>query len=519
MLYKETVSLTRSAGKEQTQLLIEGDIIVPDTKPDMRTLLRTRAEAQIERQEASSDRVVFFGKLTIKALYLAKGAEKPVHSLILTAPIEDFIQIEGVDRDMWTDVTAEIANIDYKMVNDRKVNYRAVINITVSAHAKISADVVVSVDDLAESHLKKSRHSVCRVIANREDRFQVKNDLPLPPGKPGIRNILQTDARISNKEVKVQGGRVSVSGELLIQTLYTGDDDGIAEFIEHETPFSGHIDAPGAKEGMQADVILSVADLNMTISADEDGEDRVFVADATISALLRVSSQSDIVILEDAYHINKDLNFARETLKFPRLIGRNKNQCPVKEIIQLDNECPELLQIHQVSGDLMVEAIKLFEDRLSVEGIINADILYIARDDETPLYNFKAVIPFKQTIEVKGAMSGMEATIEHAIDHIGFNMLSPREVEVRFLVCFTARVVDNRSVNVITDIEFTDMDKSVLDKMASITVYIVQNGDSAWSIAKKYNTGLDDLLEINELDSPEDITPGQKLLVLKKISA
>lgn len=519
MLLKEAVNLTSCVGREQSQLVLEGDIIVPDTRPDMRTLLRTRAACQLERHEASSDRVNFYGKLVIKALYLAKGAEKPVHSLTLTAPIEDFIQLDGVDRDMWTDVTAEIAHMEYKMVNDRKVNYRAVIDITASAHAKVSPDVVVSIEGLSESHLKKSRHSLCHIIANREDRFQVKNDLPLPPGKPGIRAILQSDARISNKEIKVQSGRVSVSGELLIQSLYCGDDDGIAEFVEHETSFSGYIDVPGAKESMQADVTLRIADLNVNIAADEDGEDRVFSADAAIAATVRVQSQTEITVLEDAYHINQELHFTRETVKFPRLICRNKNQCPIKEIIQLDDECPEILQIYQASGDLFVESIRLFEDRITVEGVIHADILYIARDDETPLYNHKAFIPYKQTIEVKGAAPGMEASIEHAIDHIGFNMLSPREVEIRYLVCFTARIVDNRATDVITHIEFTEMDKSVLDKMASITVYIVQSGDSAWSIAKKYNTSLDELLQVNDLDAPEAIAPGQKLLVLKKIAS
>jgi hypothetical protein len=212
------------------------------------------------------------------------------------------------------------------------------------------------------------------------------------------------------------------------------------------------------------------------------------------------------------------LLFTRETVKFPRQVCRNKNQCPIKEIIQLDDSCPEILQIYQAAGNLCVESIKLFEDRMTVEGVIHADILYIARNDDTPLFNHRSAIPFKQTIEVKGAMPGMEAFVEHSIDHIGFNMLSPKEVEVRYLVCFIVRIVDNRAVNIITDIQFTDMDKSVLDKMASITVYIVQQDDSAWSIAKKFNTSLDDLLEINELDSPEAVAAGQKLLVLKKIA-
>jgi len=518
MLLKEAISLTQCVGNEQAQLMIEGDIIVPDSKPDMRMLLRTDANAVIERTETAADRVGFSGKLLIRALYLAKGSEKPVHSLTLSSPIEDYIQIDGANRDMWADITAELAHVDYKMVNDRKVNYRAVLNVTANVTARNTHNVVVSVDGLSESHLRKSKHMIHVTVAKSNDVIDLKNELPLPPGKPSIAGILQCEARISNKEIKVQGGRVGISGELLVQTLYSGDDGGVSEFVEHAVPFAGFIDAPGAKEGMQADVTLNVADLSVSVGKDDDGEDRVISVDAQLAANLRLQSQAEIQLLEDAYHINKELRFTRETVQLPRQVCRNKNQCPIKEIITLDEDCPDILQIYKASGSLFVEGVKLFEDRMTVEGVIHADILYIARDDDKPLFNHRCQLPFKQVIEVKGAAPGMEAFVEHSIDHIGFNMLSGKEVEVRYLVCFTARVVDNRAVSVVTDIEFNDMDKSVLEKMPSVTVYIVQQDDSMWSIAKKFNTSMDDLLEINELESPDLVAAGQKLLVLKKVA-
>jgi hypothetical protein len=252
---------------------------------------------------------------------------------------------------------------------------------------------------------------------------------------------------------------------------------------------------------------------------DDDGEERVLCADVTITAIVKVHSQGEVVLLDDAYYINKDLRFTRESVKMPRMICRNKNQCPIKDIIQVDQNSPDMLQIFQVTGDLLIEGMKLFEDRITVEGIINANILYVAKNDDSPLYNYKAFLPFKQTIEAKGAMPHMEANVEHSIDHIGFNMLSSREVEVRYLVCFTAKVVDNNAVSVITDIQFDEMDKNVIDSMASVTIYVVQDDDSLWSIAKRFNTSLDDLIDINELESAESICPGQKLLVLKKVPA
>lgn len=43
--------------------------------------------------------------------------------------------------------------------------------------------------------------------------------------------------------------------------------------------------------------------------------------------------------------------------------------------------------------------------------------------------------------------------------------------------------------------------------------YIVQPGDTLWNIARRFNISLDKLLAINNLDNPNRIYPGQKLVL------
>ena len=49
-----------------------------------------------------------------------------------------------------------------------------------------------------------------------------------------------------------------------------------------------------------------------------------------------------------------------------------------------------------------------------------------------------------------------------------------------------------------------------------MTVYVVQGSDSLWKIAKRYNTPIDELMAINDIDNPGRLSAGQKLLILKK---
>jgi hypothetical protein len=517
-LVTEKILLDQQLGREKNQLLIEGDIIVPDVKPDMAVILQTDAKVRIERAEVSPERINFIGALDIQVLYLARGSEKPVHSMSASMPIDDFVNMDGVKKEMWVDVKAEVTNIDYKMLNDRKVTYRAVLDIVAEARCQTSFDVVVNIAGIPENQLLKGKLALNRCVENKSDRFIIKDKLSIPTGKPNIREILQCSAQVANKELRVGNGRVTINGELLVTTLYKGEgDSSLIEFTEHEIPFNGIVDISGSRDDMFADADLVIQDRYAQVRPDADGEDRLIELEAALGVRVKVQCQDAIEVLEDAYCINKTLAISKTPVRYPKLICRNKNQSPVKEIVQIEPQCPDILQIFMVKGRPFIDETKIIDDKVIVEGVIDADILYVAQSDDMPLYSFRSCVPFRQIIETKGAAPSMDVRIDVSIDHVGFNMLSGREIEMRFLLSFNTQVLQEKETNVITAVEFSEMDPDALDGMSSMTVYVVQPGDNLWTIAKKYNTSIDDLVSVNGLDSTNKIAPGLKLLVLKKI--
>ena len=516
-LIREKIILDQRAGHEKTQILLEGDIIVPDIKPDIAIILQTDAKVCIDRTEVSADRVNFMGRLDIQVLYLARGSEKPVHSMSITANIDDFVNIDGANVDMWVEVKPELTNIDYRVLNDRKINYRGVVDIEIIVEATNTHEIVVNIEDTPSNQLLKTTLNVNRSIENKADRFIVKDEVPIPSGKPNIRELLQCSVNVSNKEIRIGNGKITIAGELALNTLYKGESESsLIEFVENEIPFNGNLDIAGATEDMMGEVFLTVQDQYVQVRPDNDGEERLLELEISIGVVAKVHTQDNLEILEDAYCINKELDITKVPIRYPKLICRNKNQAPIKEIVTIGESNPDILQILHVKGKAFVEDVKVIEDKVVAEGFIETDILYVAESDSTPLYAHKTILPYRQVIETKGAMPHMNAVMHTSIDHIGFNMLSGRELEVRFLLSFATKVVDEQEMNMITDIQLRDMDRTVLDNMASMTVYVVQNGDNLWNIAKQYNTSMDDLLSLNDM-AEHKIIPGQKLLILKKI--
>ncbi|MCL2285121.1 MAG: DUF3794 domain-containing protein [Firmicutes bacterium] len=516
-LVKEQVFLDQSVGTEEVQIMLEGDLIVPDIKPDMALLLQTEEKIIINRTEAGTDRVNYVGHLNISVLYIAKEVNKSVQSIQLSRGIDDFINLEGVNKDMWVRTKAEIINIDYRVVNDRKVNYRAVINITVTAERNDAHEMVVHINDIPENQLLKTNLSINRTIEHRIDRFHVKGQISLPTAKPNLREILQATANISNRDIRLSNGMINLTGELLLTTLYRGDtEDSLVEFLESELPFNGPIDISGARENMLADVHLQILDQHVTIRPDDDGEDRVLEVEVSVGVEIKVYSTETLPILEDAYCINRQLHFTTSAVRYPQLVCINRNQTPVKEVVSLGENSADMLQIFRVKGQVHLDEVRVIEDKIIVEGAINTDILYVAESDATPLSGYRTVIPYRQVIEAKGASPGMNVNVDTSVDHVTFNMLSPRETEIRFQLTFSTQIVKIVETNIICDVSVTESDPEMLANQPSMTVYIVQHGDNLWKIAKKYNTSLDELVEINELENSGKITPGQKLLMLKR---
>ncbi len=523
MLVKEKVCLDQSVNAQTTQVLLEGDLIVSDSKPDINNLLQTDSEIFIEHIEVSNERVNFTGSLNISILYLAKDSLNPVHSMKVSAPIDDFINMDSVTNDMWLDSKAIITNIDFRLVNDRKINYRALVDVTFLAQGICEHEIITDIDDVPKSQLEKSSLMLNRTIENKVDNFIIKGDvtkdnLTIPSGKPNIREILDTKVTVSNKDARVLNGRVNVNGELKVAVIYRGDNDAsIIELTEHEIPFNGNIEIPSAKDGMFADVSLFVQDKYVKIVPDSYGEDRSFDIEATIKAVVKVTHNQTIEILTDAYCINKTLNISKAPVVYNKLICHNKTQSPIKDMETLDNEYPDILQIFSAKGKAFVSEVNVLTDKIMVKGRVEADVLYVAQDDSLPLHSFEIEIPYEQVIETKGSMPDMNVNLDANVDHVSFNMLSGRELELRLLLCFNTTVTEQKSVNLVTDIQFDEMDKALIDSMASITVYTVQRQDDIFTIAKKYNTSIDDLLLVNEIENPAKIFEGQKLLILKKV--
>ncbi len=518
-LIKDSITLNNKAGNEVTQLLLEGDIIVPDVKPDIANILRAEGDIVIEDETVGDERVTFKGELRVNILYQAKKSEKLIHSMTGTINFEDFINIEGLSDNAHVTLTAALEHMEYKLINDRKINIKAVVNVKAQIQNEIVCEVIKDVEEMPNMQVKKGMLKLSNTVENKKDRFDVKEELSIPAGKPNIREILESDIAISDKDVRAMDGKVLIKGILVISTLYIGDtDDSLVEVVEHEVPFNGFIESKNASDDMLADAKLNVAKQSVQVIPDDDGEERSMEFDVTIGADLTVTDDEEIELVEDAYCLDRDLDITKENITYPEFVSRNKNKSAIKETLTVDGKYPDMMQVVKAWGDVTLDDVELIDDRVVAEGVVNLEIMYIAKNDSAPVSVVPMSIPFRQEIEVKGARDYMNVDITAEVENVSFSMLSEREVEVRVTLGFDVYVMKEMNGTIITDILTIEDGQEAFKPIASAVIYVVQKGDSLWSIAKKYNTTVENIVMVNDIENPDRIYPGQRLLILKKVA-
>ena len=80
-----------------------------------------------------------------------------------------------------------------------------------------------------------------------------------------------------------------------------------------------------------------------------------------------------------------------------------------------------------------------------------------------------------------------------------------------------AEVMRNIEKKLVENIEAAEGVSIDYDKMPAVTVYMVQKGDTLWSIAKRYNTTVDALAKLNDIENPSKVTSGMQVMIIKNI--
>lgn len=518
-LLKEAFKVNNLLGEDTFQTVIDNDIIVPDTKPDIARVLLLDGDVFITGCDTGTDRVVVSGCIACKILYISDDETKSIKGIVSNIPFSETSDISGVRSGMKCRGKALIEHMDYTLLNGRKINVKTILSKNVRVYDEIEREV--SSDLIGVEDIQVLRDSVVlnTYLGSNKVNFIIKEDLELPSSKPTISEIVRNDIKISNKDFKVTDGKIFVNSDIGISTLYVADDEErTLQFMENELVFNQFVELEDVDENTIIDIDYELVDYKIDAVEDADGELRLIRAEIALNIYANGLCQKTIEVLSDAYSPKSKISLERQQINISELFSENKSQMVIRDTIAL-NECnPEVSEIFNVLCKYNVSESRIEDNKVVVEGSVENNILYLANNEDQPVFCFKKEIPFKHEVEIKGIRNDMVYDVSLEVEHCNYSMITSDNVEIRNVIGVNTNVQTKKIIPIINKANENIFDDKKQISLPSIIVYIIQPGDSLWKIAKKYDTTVDELMKINSLTEKDILMPGQQILILKKAS-
>jgi hypothetical protein len=329
--------------------------------------------------------------------------------------------------------------------------------------------------------------------------------------------MIYDHVEVRKKETVWTNGQLLLQGEAYLSVLYQSTE-GTGEWYETTVPFSEALDAVVEGEEPLYWVTGSLADWEIEVIGDRDGEMRSFGLDFAFDVDIKVWNEEDVEVLTDAYALDRKLLPRYVPMNCWKLLVKNEAQLRLTQQLALPEDAERILQLSSCEGSVQIDQVETQDNALVVEGVLAVHILYATTDDNFPLAHAFEQLAFTQTIDVPGLVQKEQGTVwevEPQIGQLAVNLLDNAHYEIKATVQLAALVQGEESFERIEEIAEEPLDLEWLAAQPGVVGYRVGE-ESLWDIAKAFHTTEEQITDTNGLKSPV-LQEGQKLVIVKMV--
>ena len=101
---KETLKINKNVCEKKETIIIQGDMIVPDSKPDILNTINANGNVCIYKKEINEEKLRIDGNILTYIMYLADGEKDNVRGLNTGLDFSETINIQDLQPGMNVDI-------------------------------------------------------------------------------------------------------------------------------------------------------------------------------------------------------------------------------------------------------------------------------------------------------------------------------------------------------------------------------------------------------------------------------
>ena len=495
---KETVKINKIICEKKENINVQGDMIVPDAKPDILNTINSTGNISIYKKEINEGKLRIDGNILTYIMYLADDEKNSIRGLNTTLDFSETINIPELQIGMNVEINPIIKFIECKVINGRKVGIKANIEIKIKVCSREETELVTKVNDPNIQVLSNNK-TISSLLGDGITKSYVKENISIP-SNDNLVEILGCTINLVDKDIKISYNKILAKSEVEVKLIYLTEDGRITSCIG-KVPLVGFIDIQNVKEDNICNINYLIK--NIIIKPNQIEEHSVYL-EMEVEILCECYEQKEINVIEDMYCPGEKVNF--DLIEINTISNRKtkKVTCQIREKISL----PEIGngEIINSSIETIITKENKLNGKLIIEGEVQISIIYL--DITSVGINTKKVeIPFEQTIEDIENKYKTNIETEIGMQEIinqGGNISANVDLNIEIT---TFKEITIPTINNITEETVDDMEDY------SVIIYVVKPNDTLWKIAKKYGSTIDDIVRVNGIERPEKINVGEKIYI------
>ena len=498
---------TYDTGAETTLTQEEtAETIVPDYCPDIARIITTEGLVCLHSRELREGRAELSGTVRVTVLYTPEG-EGGVRTLEFAIPFT--VESDGRSLGDCAALTAETSAelLETRMLNPRKVFTHCKLVTRLTGYRRLTLNVCTDVAAEERLRIQKRQAQQHAVLLTHicEKDFTFTEDLKFSPGREGAAELLTSRVTATVTEAKVVGSKLVFKGLFTVGLLYR-TAEGRCCSTSGELPFSQIMEAEGAGEGAMASVQLQLTGSDFQIDGDDpEGRQVAVTIYCHASAMLR--QERELTLLQDLYSTAYDMTYDASPLVLTGFWEPMTRRQTVREVLEIGVVADSLLSQSGTCGPVSVSR----EGELTVLRTGAAVRVLYLDEGGVPLVAERCVEVRTQLELPEDCRVSAWAVCPEEVQA----SLGDRGIEVRFPVDFRIEA-EARGRRVCISAAKLDPDTPKdLSAAPSLVLRCLGRQETAWELAKRYNSTIPMVLAANDLEAEGDL-PREKLLLIPR---
>lgn len=491
---EENVVVINKKTASNTKIIeVNGDIIVPDIKPDIVNIINANAIPYIYKEEVGTGRVRVDGNIDTYIVYLADNGEN--RSIQTTLTFVESIEDSNINENCLSKQKIYLENIEAKVLNERKISIKASLKIKSEVFEKSEITISSDFENAKDAEKLKETLDIKSIIGENKVKTSIKEDISVDSSYE-IAEILKTDIQITNLENKISYNKVLAKADACVKIIFLSEDGRIG-VTNSEIPIMSFIDIEKITDTNICNVEYLIRNMLFKVNSKEMHS---ISCQIDFEVNCEAFETKRIEVIQDMYGIKNNIDFIRKDIEVQINSNEKSENVNINEKVLIE----DILNIYDVGCKASIINSSKTGSFYNYECELNLDFYYEA-DNRNGLNIKNVKIPFMVKSEVT------DEELEFCINKKQFSV-NNENVDCEIEILAKQNSMNLKKISIIEDVEVKENEE---DNDYKMFMYFVKQGDTIWNIAKRFRVSMCDILKLNELENPDKINIGDRLYIMK----